>query len=698
MATSDPIVQEIEMLRAAIRHHEERYYVLHDPDISDAEFDQVLSRLSVLEAAHPELVTPDSPTQRVSGRPVERFAAVAHAVPMLSLDNAYEEDELVAFDERVRKGLDRGPGQPVIYVTELKVDGLSIALHYRNGLLVRGVTRGDGKRGDEVSSNVRAVGGIPLGLRVPVAGNVEVRGEIFLPRLSFDRVNAERARVGEAPFANPRNAAAGTMRTLDAALVARRGLSAYLYQMVSHELGRASGGSPEPLNQGEVLDRLSGWGLPVEGHWRRCVGIDEVLGYCREWAEGRLGLPFDTDGVVIKVDDLEDRERLGQTARFPRWAIAFKFPAEQATTRLLRIEVNVGRTGAVTPYAVLDPVQLAGTTVQLATLHNADDIARKDIRVGDVVLVEKAGDIIPKVVKPILSHRSVSQRSPVRFVMPTTCPACGQPLERAREAVVWRCTNGHCSAKLRRGLLHYAGRRAMDIEGLGEALVNQLVERKLVRDVADLYSLTLEILTELDSDGKKKITGMGAKSAANLLLQIERSKQREFSHVLFALGVRHVGEGVAGLLARRFGALPALTLASLEEIEVVDGIGPTVAESVRKFLDYPATCRLLARLEAAGVSMVSGGLDPVRKEQRFRGLTFVLTGTLTSMSRDQARRAIVAQGGRVTGAITKKTSYLVVGEDPGSKLQKAVALGVETLDEQVFGKLIMTERAEIESR
>ena len=697
MATPDP-VPEIATLRAAIRHHEERYYVLNDPDISDAEFDQLLSRLSVLEAAHPETVTPDSPTQRVSGRPVDRFASVTHVVPMLSLDNAYEEDELVAFDERVRKGLDRGLGQSVTYVTELKIDGLSIALHYRNGLLVRGVTRGDGMRGEEVSSNVRAVGRIPLELRIPVAGDVEVRGEIFLPRLPFDRVNAERAKAGEALFANPRNAAAGAMRTLDAALVARRGLSAYLYQIVGHELESVSGGSAEPVNQGAVLDRLSDWGLPVEGHWRRCVGIDEVLGYCREWAEGRLGLPFDIDGVVIKVDDLEDRDRLGQTAKFPRWAIAFKFPAEQATTRLLRIEVNVGRTGAVTPYAVLDPVQLAGTTVQLATLHNADDIARKDIRVGDVVLVEKAGDIIPKVVKPILSHRSVSQTAPVRFVMPTTCPACGQSLERSQEAVVWRCTNGRCSAKVRRGLLHYAGRRAMDIEGLGEALVNQLVERELVRDVADLYSLTLEMLTELDSDGKKKITGMGAKAAANLLLQIERSKQREFSHVLFALGIRHVGEGAAGLLARRFGGLPALTLASLEEIEAVAGVGPIVAESVRKFLDYPATRRLLVRLEATGVSMVNGRLEPVRKEERLRGLTFVLTGTLTSMSRGQARRAIVAQGGRVTGAISKKTSYLVVGEDPGSKLQQAVALGVETLEEQGFAKLIMTERAETESK
>ena len=689
MATPDLIVQELQALRSAIRHHEERYYILNDPDISDAEFDQLLSRLSVLEAANPEMVTPDSPTQRVAGRAVGRFDSVAHSVPMLSLDNAYDEDELVAFDERVKKGLGRDSGESVTYVAELKVDGLSIALHYRDGLLFRGVTRGDGIRGEEVTSNVRAVGGIPLGLRVPVAGTVEVRGEIFLPRASFERVNAERAKLGETLFANPRNAAAGTMRTLDAALVARRRLGAFTYQLVSQEGGGTVGVSVQPVKQAAVLKQLSGWGLPVERHWRRCVGIDEVLNYCREWAKDRLGLPFDTDGVVIKVDDLDDRDRLGQTVKFPRWAMAFKFPAEQATTRLLRIEVNVGRTGAVTPYAVLEPVQLAGTTVQLATLHNADDIARKDVREGDLVLVEKGGDIIPKVVKPIVARRLKGEKAPSRFVMPRSCPACGRRLERAEDAVVWRCSNVHCQAKLRRSLLHYAGRRAMNIEGLGEALVEQLVEGKLVRDAADLYSLTVEVLTELAPDGKKKIARMGKKSAGTLVLEIERSKGRNFENVLFGLGIRHVGERAASLLARRFGGLPALLSAPVSVIEEVVGIGPTVAESVRAFLDDSLTRRLLGRLEAAGVNMKSGKAGSGQMVTTLDGRTFVLTGTLQSMSREEAKRAIVAQGGQVTASVSKKTSFLVVGDEPGSKLRQALALGIDILDEKAFGQLIM---------
>ena len=698
MATPDPIVQEIQALRSAIRHHEERYYILNDPDISDAEFDQLLSRLGVLEAANPETVTPDSPTQRVAGRAAEGFASFVHEIPMLSLDNAYDEDGLKAFDERVRKGLDRGSEQPVSYVAELKVDGLSIALHYQDGLLLRGVTRGDGRRGEEVTSNVRAIGVIPLGLRVPVLGTVEVRGEIFLPRASFERVNVERTKLGEALFANPRNAAAGTMRTLDAGLVARRRLGAFVYQLVGQEREGAVEHNVQLVKHAAVLEQLSGWGLPVERHWRRCVGIDEVLTYCREWAKGRLELPFDTDGVVIKVDDLEDRHRLGQTAKFPRWAVALKFPAEQATTKLLRIEVNVGRTGAVTPYAVLEPVQLAGTTVQLATLHNADDIGRKDVREGDIVLVEKGGDIIPKVVKPILARRLTGEKEPSRFVMVTNCPVCGRRLERAPAAVVWRCPNVHCLAKLRRGLLHYAGRRAMNIEGLGEALVEQLVESKLVRDSADLYALTVENLTEVAPDGKKKIAGMGKKSAGNLVLEIERSKGRDFANFLFGLGIRHVGERAASLLARRFEGLAGLLLASAAEIEEVVGIGPTVAESVRAFLDEPVTRSLLGRLEAAGVHMKSGRMGSGPTAKVLSGRTFVLTGTLQSMSREQAKRTIVAQGGRVTATVSKKTSYLVVGEEPGSKLRQAVAFGVDTLDEQAFGQLIMARDGKTTSR
>ncbi len=678
MPPNDAVARKLAELRASIRHHEERYYVFHDPEISDAEFDRLLARLTALEAEHPELVTPDSPTQRVAGRAVDGFKTVEHAVPMLSLDNAYDEAGLVAWDERVRKGLELGDDTLVDYVAELKIDGLSIAVHYRDGLLAQGITRGDGLRGEDVTSNVRAVRGIPLSLRSSAPGSVEVRGEIFLSRSSFDRVNRERVVAGESPFANPRNAAAGTMRTLDAALVAGRGLGAYLYQLVESEAGSGDPGG----SQAAVLDTLATWGLPVERHWTDCRGIEAVLAYCREWGDARQDLPFDTDGIVVKVDDFEARQRLGHTAKFPRWAMAFKFPAEQATTRLLRIDVNVGRTGAVTPFAVLEPVELAGTTVQLATLHNAEDVSRKDIRAGDIVLVEKGGDIIPKVVKPILSQRPEGADAPRPFVMSSTCPVCDTSLERGYDEVVWRCPNSACPAKIQRGLLHFASRRAMDIEGLGEALIAQLVECELVSDVADIYALEAETLTGLDR--------MAARSSSNLVVEIEASKERNFAHLLFGLGIRHVGEGAADLLARRFGGLDGLMVASLEEIEAVHGVGPIVAASVRAFLDQKENRRLLQRLADAGVRMDSdrGSADD-DAPQPLAGQTFVVTGILSTMSRDEARSAIERLGGKLTGSVSRKTTGLVVGADPGSKLEKARELGVETLDEAAFRKLIM---------
>jgi DNA ligase (NAD+) len=675
---NDAVARKLAELRASIRQHEERYYVFHDPEISDTEFDRLLARLTALEAEHPELVTPDSPTQRVAGRAVDGFKTVEHAVPMLSLDNAYDEAGLVAWDERVRKGLELGDETLVDYVAELKIDGLSIAVHYRDGLLAQGITRGDGVRGEDVTSNVRAVRGIPLSLGPSAPGSVEVRGEIFLSRSSFDRVNRERVVAGESPFANPRNAAAGTMRTLDAALVAGRGLGAYLYQLVESEAGSSEPGG----SQAAVLDTLAVWGLPVERHWTDCRGIEAVLAYCREWGDARQDLPFDTDGIVIKVDDFEARQRLGHTAKFPRWAMAFKFPAEQATTRLLRIEVNVGRTGAVTPFAVLEPVELAGTTVQLATLHNAEDVSRKDIRAGDIVLVEKGGDIIPKVVKPILSQRPRGADAPKPFVMLSTCPVCDTSLERGDDEVVWRCPNPACPAKIQRGLLHFASRRAMDIEGLGEALIAQLVECELVSDVADIYALEAETLVGLDR--------MAAKSASNLVGEIGASKQRNFAHLLFGLGIRHVGEGAADLLARRFGGLDGLMVASLEEIEAVHGVGPIVAASVRAFLDQKENRRLLQRLADAGVRMDSDrGVADDDAPQPLAGQTFVVTGTLSTMSRDEARSVIERLGGKVTGSVSRKTTGLVVGADPGSKFEKARELGVETLDEAAFRKLIM---------
>ena len=673
---------KLEALREKIRHHEERYYVLDDPEIADSEFDTLLRELQALEQVHPDLITSDSPTQRVAGRPAEGFDTVEHAAPMLSLDNAYTEDEMRAFDERVRRalGTDDDDGEPVEYVSELKIDGLSIALTYENGLLVRGVTRGDGVRGEDVSSNVRAIRAIPLRLKGRPRGRVEVRGEVYLPRESFDRINREREHAEEPVFANPRNAAAGTMRTLDAALVARRALSTFVYHAVNMDPEQTPPDAAATY-QG-MLTQLRAWGLPVESHWRVCGGVDEVLAFCAEWADTRRTLGFDTDGVVVKVSDLSQRDRLGATAKFPRWAIAFKFPAEEATTRLISIEVNVGRTGAVTPFAVLEPVRLAGTTVQMATLHNEQEVARKDIRAGDIVLVEKGGDVIPKIVKPVVRQRAEGKDAPQPFVMPTECPACATPLERPDDEVIWRCPNVTCPAKIRRALQHFAARGAMDIEGLGESLVNQLVERGLVSDFADLYALTAETLESLDR--------MGEKSAANVMAQLERSKGNELWRVLFGVGIRHVGERAAQVLARRFGTLEGLQAASLEELEAVPDVGPVVAASVRSFLDEPRNRTLLERLRGAGVNFVEP--DVAMDESTgatLEGLTFVLTGTLESQSREEARRAIEQAGGKVTSSVSKKTSYVVTGADPGSKAQKAEALGIPTLSEAEFVDLIM---------
>ena len=667
--------RQAKKLRDRIRHHEERYYVLDDPEISDAEFDTLMRELRALEETHPDLVTPDSPTQRVAGQPAEGFETVDHLQPLLSLDNAYGEDEMRAFDERVKRGL--GGDAEVGYVTELKIDGLSIALTYENGQLQRGVTRGDGVRGDNVTSNIRAIGAIPLRLKGQPGSRFEVLGEVFLPRHSFDRINQARAEAGEPVFANPRNAAAGTIRTLDPALVARRGLRTFVYQIVGDT---GAGGA---TSHAATLERLRGWGLPVEPHWQACNGIEQVLAFCEAWATKRRSLKFDTDGVVVKVSAAAQRARLGATSKFPRWAIAFKFPAEQATTRLLRIEVNVGRTGAVTPYAVLEPVRIAGSTVQLATLHNADEVARKDVRAGDIVLVEKGGDVIPKIVKLVLSRRPRGKNAPVPFVMPTACPACRTLLERRDDEVVWRCPNVVCPAKLRRALEHFASRGVMDIEGLGESLVDQLVERGLVSDMADLYGLTAPTLEALDR--------MGEKSAANLVAQIERSKGNELWRVVFGIGIRHVGARAAQVLAGTFGSIEALMAASLEELERVPDVGPVVGASLRAFFDESRNRDLLDRLRQAGVKMEGAVETPVR-EAVLAGQTFVLTGTLSSISRDEARRAIEARGGKVTSSVSKRTSFVVVGADPGRKLAKAKTLGVPVLYEATFTETILRGR------
>jgi DNA ligase (NAD+) len=670
----DPAARIAE-LRAEIRRHEELYYVHDRPEISDAEFDALMRELAALEAAHPELVTPTSPTQRVGGRPAAGFETVRHLAPMLSLDNAYAETELREFHARICRALDVPAEAALAYVAELKIDGVSIALTYEAGRLQRAVTRGDGVEGENVTHTVRSIRSIPLELRGAPAERMELRGEVFLPRDAFTRMNAMREAAGEPLFANPRNAAAGAIRTLDQAAVAKRGLRAFTYQIV-----RPAGLPPVAPTHADTLVRLADWGCPVESHWERCEGVDALLAYCDRWREARHDLPFETDGVVIKLDDLGLREQLGHTAKFPRWAVAFKFPAEQAITRLLRIEVNVGRTGAVTPYAVLEPVRVSGTTVQMATLHNEQEVARRDVRDGDMVIVEKGGEIIPKIVGPIV--RDGARRNPP-WRMPANCPFCQSALVKPEEEVVWRCENASCPARIRRGLLHFASRRAMNIEGLGESLVDQLVTTGLVHDFADLYALTRDQLVALER--------MGKKSAENLLAEIDKSRQAELWRLLHAIGIRHVGEGGARALARAFPDLADLRRAPVEALQQVPDVGTVVATSVRTFLDEPRNQQLLDRLAAARVrtrdepaAEAAGVTGPLA------GRTFVLTGTLSAMSRLAATRAIERLGGKVTSTVSAQTSYVVVGAEPGSKLDKARKLGVPQLDEPAFLALIMT--------
>lgn len=676
----------IDDLRRQIRLHEERYYVLNDPLISDEEFDHLVKDLEALERAHPELVTPDSPTQRVGGRPVEGFDTVEHAQPMLSLDNAYDAEELRAFDERVRKGLQTT--DPVAYVAELKIDGLSIALTYDTGTLVRGVTRGDGARGEDVSSNVRTIRAIPLRLHGDPRGCFEVRGEIYLSRAVFERTNREREEAGEPVFANPRNAAAGTLRNLDPAAVAKRRLGAFVYQFVPV----TADGPSELGTQAAVLQQLRAWGLPVEPHWERCPDIDAVIAYCSRWADARHALDFETDGVVVKVDALALRERLGATLKFPRWAMAFKFPAQQATTRLIAIDVNVGRTGAVTPFAVLEPVRLAGSTISLATLHNEQEVARKDIRPGDLVLIEKGGDVIPKVVKPLIDARPAGDLAPRPWVMPRSCPACGSDLQKPEEEVVWRCENPSCPARIRRALEHFVSRRAMNIEGLGESLVDALVSAGMVHDFADLYTLTVDRLAVLELTGGKDASPrrLGQKVATKLVQQIDQSRQVELWRLLHALGIRHVGERGAQALARAFGTVDGVMSAAPEALEGVPDVGPVVAASVQRFFGDGRNRALVERLRDAGVSLgtsvdtQAGAAEPARA---LDGKVFVLTGAL-SMPRDDAQALIEALGGKVAGSVSRKTSFVVAGADAGSKLARARELGVPVLDEAAFRRLL----------
>jgi len=662
--------KRIRALRDEIRRHEHLYYVLNRPEISDQEYDARERELRELEARHPDLVTPDSPTQRVGEKPSDEFPTFEHRVPMLSLDNTYSEDELREFEERIFRMVGE---QEIVYTAELKIDGLSMALQYEGGRLARAVTRGDGVRGDDVTANARAIRAIPLMLQegsgAPPA--LEVRGEVYLPRSRFEAINKERVEAEEEPFANPRNAAAGTMKNLDPRVVARRGLEIYLYSLTNARDHGLRG-------QWEALESLRSWGLRTNPTSRRCRGLDEVLAYCREWADRRESLEYEIDGVVVKVDDYALQEELGFTSKFPRWAIAFKYPAAQAATRVERIDVQVGRTGKLTPVAILEPVSLAGATVSRATLHNEEEIARKDVREGDTVLIERGGEVIPKVVRVVEEKRKKGARP---WTPPDACPVCGTPVVRPEGEVDRRCPNASCPAQIEERLKHFSRREAMDVEGLGDALVRQLVERELVKDFADLYHLKLEELVPLER--------MAEKSAQNLLGQIEKSKTRELRRLLFGLGIRHVGERAAMLLARHFRSLDALAKAPVEEIDDLYEIGPTVASSVREWFEDPANRQLIERLKAAGLRTEESEAAPASRT--FQGMQFVLTGTLESMTRDDARKAIEERGGRVTSSVSKKTSVVVVGKEAGSKLEKARELGLRIVDEDEFRALLAGE-------
>ena len=664
------INKEILKLRDEVRRHEELYYVNDNPEISDSEYDALIARLQELENQHPELITPDSPTQRVGGRPAEGFPEVVHRRPMLSLENTYNIEELVAFDTRCRR---LAEGRPLEYVAELKIDGVSISLLYEAEILARGVTRGDGRIGEEVTQNARTIRSVPLKLRAQKktpGPEIEVRGEVFIPRRVFERTNAEREEQGEPRFANPRNAAAGTLRQLDSKAVAKRGLDMFAYDLIA--------GERKPFaTHWEALDWMEAAGFRVNPNRELCTSIEAVIDFCNRMETQRDDLDYEIDGLVVKVNSTALQDEFGATAKAPRWAVAYKYPARQATTRVVSIVVQVGRTGALTPVANLEPVLLAGTTVSRATLHNADEVKRLGVREGDWVLIEKGGEVIPKVLKVIESKRTGGEK---QFRMPRKCPVCGGEISKVEGEVVSRCIAADCPAQLMGKLLHFASRRAMRIEGLGGSLVDQLVQKGLLRDFGDLYTLTLDQVAGLER--------MAKKSATNLLDQIEASKTRDLPNLVYALGIRHVGDRTAGLLARHFGSLEALAKASVEELDDIPEIGLTVAESVHDWFADQGNLELCERLRASGVkTTLTRSADQVADE-RFVNKQFVLTGTLSSFTRDEAKAQIEARGGRVMSSVSKKTDFVVAGEEAGSKLEKANELNIAVLDEAGFKKML----------
>lgn len=656
-------------LRETINRHNYAYYVLDEPEVSDAQYDRLMQELVALEAAYPELIEPDSPTQRVGAPPLDKFETIAHTIPMLSLENAFGEKDVLAFDQRVRRFLKTET--EILYTAEPKMDGVAVELVYENGRLIEASTRGDGYTGELVTLNIRTIRTIPLALletaSMTAPSRLEVRGEVFILLDAFRRLNKERLDKGDPAFANPRNAAAGSLRQLDSRITARRPLDIFCYGV-----GTVTG--LQFTSHWNILQTLKAFGFRVNPHIRPQTGIEEILDYYRHLLDGRHEFPYEMDGVVIKVDDLALQKRLGEKSRSPRWALAYKFPATQETTRVLKIDIQVGRTGALTPVAHLAPVSVGGVTVSRATLHNEDEIKKKDIRIGDTVLIQRAGDVIPEVVKAVTSKRTGSEQP---FQMPLVCPECGSKVLRLKDEAVWRCVNANCPAQVKERIKHFAFKGAFDIDGLGEKLVGQLVDKGLLESYADLFFMDRATVAGLER--------MGEKSAQNLMDAITRSKHISLSRFIYGLGIRHVGEHIAQVLARKFKTLSALRSATAEELNAVDEIGPQVSESVRAFFDSQENQKNIERMLEAGIR-TSGDETPAHDS--LTGKTFVLTGALDSMARSEAKARIEALGGKVSSSVSGKTTYVVAGKDPGSKLDKARDLGVKILHEGQFVEMI----------
>ncbi len=662
--------KEIEKLRKEIDYHNYRYYVLNQPVITDYEYDKLYRRLQELEKQFPELITPDSPTQRIGGEPLTEFKTVRHKIKMLSLDNTYSMDEVRDFDQRVKKT----SGRAVKYEVSLKVDGVAVTLIYEGGRFVLGATRGDGTFGDDITRNLRTIRSIPLRLLTDDKEllDIEVRGEVFLPRRAFEQLNREREERGETGFANPRNAAAGTLKLLDPEEVARRGLDIFI-----HTIPEKPG--PHYNSHYKTLKKLGEIGFRVIPYLKLCPTLNDVFDYIKEWEKKRARLEYGVDGLVIKVDEFEVRERLGYTIKSPRWAIAYKYPAAQAITQLEDIQVQVGRTGRITPVAILKPVSLSGTTISRATLHNEDEIRRKDIRIGDFVIIEKGGEVIPKVVGVVKERRKGNEKI---FHFPELCPVCKEPIVRLPDEADWRCINSSCPAQLKGAIRHFASRQAMDIKGLGDVLINQLVDKDIIKSIDDIYKLDIDTLSSLER--------MGKKSAHNLCNAIEKSKDKEFVRVLYGLGIPNIGLNGSALLVNYFGSIDEMINAKFEDFMEIDGIGEVVAASLINYFNNSRNLKLINNLKKIGLKFSVE--QPIKASAYLKGRRFVFTGELDSMTRDQAQELVRKLGAQFSSSVSKNTDYVVVGKNPGSKYEKAKRLGVKIIDEKQFLSLIKKGR------